>query len=164
TGLPGYAGILSPGNAPSAITVGALDTKNTETPVDDTIPTYSSRGPTFYNALAKPDLVAPGQNLIADAAPGSTLFTQYPDRQVTTGPAGPARYFRLSGTSMSAAVTSGVIALMIEAARDADRSLRPNLIKAILEYTALPLPQYDALTQGRGALDPDGAIRLVGAI
>src|SRR5215831_11260268 len=44
TGLPGYAGILSPANAPSAITVGALDTRNTITPGDDAVAPYSSRG------------------------------------------------------------------------------------------------------------------------
>ena len=164
TGLPGYAGILSPGNAPSAITVGALDTNNSVTPIDDAVPSYSSRGPTFYDGLAKPDLVAPGQDLISDAAPGSTLFTQFPDRQVTTRPGGPSQYFRLSGTSMSAAVTSGTVALLLQVARDADQTLTPNLVKAILEYTALPLPQYDALTQGRGAVDPAGAIRLLQAI
>src|SRR5439155_13626977 len=117
TGLPGYAGILSPGNAPSAITVGAVDTGNTTTRSDDTIPTYSSRGPTWYDALAKPDLVAPGQNLVSDAARSSTLFAQLPDHQVTTVGTVP-RFLRLSGTSLSAAVTTGVVALMIEANRN----------------------------------------------
>jgi serine protease AprX len=50
TGVSGYAGITSPGNAPSAITVGALDTKGTVTHTDDAIPGYSSRGPTCMTA------------------------------------------------------------------------------------------------------------------
>ena len=47
TGQVGYAGITSPANAPSAITVGALDTKNTVTRSDDVVAPFSSRGPTW---------------------------------------------------------------------------------------------------------------------
>ncbi len=65
TGEVGYAGIASPGNAPSAITVGALDTKGTRTPFDDSVAPYSSRGPTWYDGQAKPDVVAPGHALTA---------------------------------------------------------------------------------------------------
>src|ERR1019366_8348693 len=134
-----FAGTLSPGNAPSAITVGAVDTKNTAARADDTIPAYSSRGPTWYDAFAKPDVVAPGQNLVSDAAPGSTLFLDLPDHQVADK-SGPPRYFRLSGTSMSTAVTSGVVALMLEANRiSKERPLKPKAIKRILEYSAVPL-------------------------
>lgn len=43
TGVIGYAGITSPGNAPSAITVGAIDTLLTDTRLDDSVPRYSSR-------------------------------------------------------------------------------------------------------------------------
>ena len=60
TGAVGYAGITSPGNAPSAITVGAVDLHYTGYRADDTVGPYSSRGPTWYDAFAKPDLVAPG--------------------------------------------------------------------------------------------------------
>ena len=41
-----YGQIHSPGNEPSVITVGAVDTKGTNQRGDDTIATYSSRGPT----------------------------------------------------------------------------------------------------------------------
>ncbi|HEY6213139.1 MAG TPA: S8 family serine peptidase, partial [Vicinamibacterales bacterium] len=116
TGQPGYAGILSPANAPSAIAVGAVDTKNTVSRGDDAVASYSSRGPTMYDAAIKPDVVAPGHNLVSDAAPGGTLYGEHPDHQVTVKGA-TARYFRMSGTSMAAAVTTGVAALVIEAAR-----------------------------------------------
>jgi serine protease AprX len=164
TGLPGSGGILSPANAPSAITVGALDTGNTTTRGDDTIPTYSSRGPTWYDALPKPDLVAPGHGLVADAAIGSTLYTQFPGAQVSGGGV-VARFLRLGGTSMSAAVTSGVVALMIEASRnESGLAPPPETIKALLAYTALPLDGPDALTQGRGAINPSGAVALTLAL
>ena len=61
---PGYGGITSPANARSAITVGAADTENTAMRADDTVAEYSSRGPTWYDAYAKPDIVAPGDDLI----------------------------------------------------------------------------------------------------
>jgi len=48
TGLPGYAGITSPGNAQSAITVGAVKTQDTVVRSDDRIADYSSAGPTWY--------------------------------------------------------------------------------------------------------------------
>ena len=83
TGEVGYAGITSPGNAPSAITVGALRTGDTVGRGDDCIAGYSSRGPSWYDAYAKPDLVAPGHALVSDASPGSTLFERYPQLRVT---------------------------------------------------------------------------------
>jgi len=164
TGTPGYGGILSPANAPSAITVGALDTNNTTSRGDDVVMPYSSRGPTWYDALPKPDLVAPGQSLISDAAIGSTLFTEFPSAQVA-GNGGLARYMRLSGTSMAAAVTTGVAALVIEASRSAfGVTPSPATVKAILAYTALPLNGVDPLTQGHGALNASGAVALATAL
>ena len=70
TGQVGYAGIASPGNTPDALTVGAVMTQDTETRTDDRVAPYSSRGPTWYDGFAKPDVVAPGHKLTSDAAPG----------------------------------------------------------------------------------------------
>jgi len=64
--------------------------------------------------------VAPGTALVAAAAPGSTLFRAYPGRRVADVYGAPS-YFRLSGTSMATAVTSGAVALMIEASRQEHR-------------------------------------------
>src|SRR5688572_21046124 len=105
TGLTGYAGITSPGNAPSAITTGALQTGTTVKRGDDRIPDYSSAGPTWYDAFVKPDLVAPGHNIVAAAAKRGTLYRNYPYLKAEDGD-----YMKLSGTSMATAVTSGVIA------------------------------------------------------
>jgi len=160
SGVPGYAGILSPGNAESVITAGAVDTRNTTQKSDDAVEAYSSRGPTWYDARLKPDVVAPGHNLVSAAAPGSTLFTELPDHQVSANGSS-MRYFRLSGTSMAAAVTSGLVALMIEANRAASQwALTPAAAKRILEYSATPLPGFDALTQGHGEIDGGAAIAL----
>ena len=53
TGEVGYAGVTSPGIAPSAITVGAADTAGTIRHGDDTIAPYSSRGPTWYDGRSQ---------------------------------------------------------------------------------------------------------------
>ena len=82
TGLPGYAGITSPGNAPSAITVGAVRTQGTDPRGDDEVAPYSSRGATWYDGYAKPDLVAPGHRLVSDADTTSTLYTNLPALRV----------------------------------------------------------------------------------
>lgn len=165
---PAWAGITSPGNAPSAITVGALDIADTVTRRDDTVAWYSSRGPTWYDAYAKPDLVAPGHRMVSDTAPTSELYATYPGGLVTTSAKSTkaARYLRLSGTSMAAAVTSGVVALVLEANRAVPGAgaLTPNAVKAILEFTAFPLDAYDLLTQGAGALNGAGAVALAGSI
>jgi hypothetical protein len=44
------------------------------------------------------------------------------------------------------------------------QSLPPNAIKAILQFTATPLPGVDELTQGAGSLNPVGAIELTRSI
>ena len=78
TNRSGYGGVGAPCNAPSSICVGALDTKGTEAFDDDDVAGFSSRGPTRFDLLAKPDLVAPGVKITSLAAPGSTLFENYP--------------------------------------------------------------------------------------
>ncbi len=132
TGEPGYAGIVSPGDAPSAITVGAAKTFDTWIRSDDRIAPYSSRGPAWYDAIAKPDLVAPGHGLVSVAATSSTLYINNPSLHVGDS------YLRLSGTSMATAVVSGSAALVLEANRVAfpNAALSPNAVKAILQFTA----------------------------
>jgi len=167
TGQPGYAGINSPGNAPSAITVGAVSTSNTVTRKDDRIPDYSSSGPTWYDALVKPDLLAPGHRIIAVGAKKSTIYTQYPELRAPD-----TDYIRLSGTSMATAVGSGVVALMIEAHRAAHPytpGLTPNMVKAMLQYSAFEVRndlgiEYDPLRQGAGALNGAGSVALARSV
>jgi len=105
-------GITSPANDPSVITIGALDTKGTAVRSDDSVARFSSRGPTMYDLVLKPDLVAPGTRVVSAEAAGSYLAAQYPARHAAGS--GEHAYIELSGTSMAAGVVSGAVALLLE--------------------------------------------------
>ena len=152
-----YGAISAPGNAPWVLTVGASSTMGTLTRHDDTMAGYSSAGPTYIDFAAKPDLVAPGTATASLAVPGSTSYFAKSQFLLDGKPTiGLKPYLTLSGTSMAAPVVSGTIALMLQA----NPSLTPNLIKAILQYTAQTHPDYEALRQGAGFLNTLGAVRL----
>src|SRR5204863_7893729 len=64
-----------------------------------------------------------------------------------------------------AAVTTGAVDTVINASGQTfGPSLTPNAIKAVLEYTALPMAGYDTLTQGAGSLNVAGAIAVAKVI
>ena len=70
--------ILSPGDDPLVITVGALDDMATPSTADDEMTDFSSVGPTSRDGWAKPDLVTSGRSVVSLAAPGSTIYNSYP--------------------------------------------------------------------------------------
>ena len=112
-GTPIVGAIVSPGDTPGALTVGASNTKGSVARSDDIMATYSSRGPVGdpddpSSWLIKPDLVAPGNKITSDGAPGSYLWNTYPTLQVDGANGG--AYITLSGTSMATAVVSGAVA------------------------------------------------------
>src|SRR5205807_507643 len=69
----GYWTINAPGNDPYVLTVGAMKTQGTPDRSDDTIASYSSKGPTLIDHISKPDVVAPGNLLVSTELPGVTL-------------------------------------------------------------------------------------------
>ena len=91
---PSQKTILSPGISSDVITVGAVDDKRTIDPNDDSIASFSSRGPT-NDGLIKPDIVAPGVNI-------NSLSNSKLDG-----------YNSLSGTSMATPLISGSMALLL---------------------------------------------------
>jgi subtilisin family serine protease len=156
-GTPQYGAIGAPGNAPWVITVGASSHNGTTDRSDDTIAGFSSRGPSAIDFQAKPDLVAPGVGIESLTEAGSTLFNTKPLMRLWgTVQTASEPYLSLSGTSMAAPVVSGTIALMLQA----NPALTPNLVKAILQYTAESHDAYNALTQGAGFLNARGAVEL----
>ena len=150
-----YGSITAPGNAPWVLTVGASSTQGTTTRTDDVMANYSSAGPTKYDYLAKPDLVAPGTGTVSLAVPGSTLAVQKATSLVA-GNSGPSAYLSLSGTSMAAPVVAGTVAAMFQV----NPNLTPNMVKAILQYTSQPYSGYKPLQQGAGFLNTIGAVKL----
>jgi len=46
----------------------------------------------------------------------------------------------------------------------ANPSLNPDAVKAILQFTAQPYPGYDTMTQGAGFLNARGAVELAGSL
>lgn len=160
-GGPEYGRIGAPGNAPWVLTVGSSSHQGTADRSDDIVAGFSSRGPTSIDYRAKPDLVAPGVGIESLADPTSTLFATKPAMRIWgTVPTAAEPYLSLSGTSMSAPVVSATIALMLQA----NPSLTPNLVKAILQFTAENRPGYDSLTEGAGFLNARGAVELAQAL
>src|SRR5271156_2546521 len=113
-GNQGYGTINAPGNDPHVITVGAMKTEETYPTGDDRIASYSSKGPTLFDHVVKPDLVAPGNRVISDMTIASYLSTTYPANQVLNsyystaipskfmlalGITSSLAYFQMSGTS-----------------------------------------------------------------
>ncbi len=157
-GKPQYGAIGAPGNAPWVLTVGASSTMGTTDRRDDKMADYSSRGPTMIDFAAKPDLVAPGSGTVSLSVPGSTFYTTKAAYLVAGKVKGLTSlpYLTLSGTSMATPVVSGTVALMLEA----NPKLTPNMVKAILQFSAQVYNGYNYLTQGAGFLNTLGAVRL----
>ncbi len=80
-----YGAVTVPGNSPFAITVGAVNTKGTAFRSDDVMATYSSKGPTRFDHLVKPDVVAPGNRILGLLATGARLATAHPELVMATG-------------------------------------------------------------------------------
>ena len=146
---------------------------------DDTITTYSSRGPTRsytteangfkrFDNLIKPDLVAPGNKLIAaeaatkekingqDKIVPNYLLANNPELRAVNDSDYRRRLMRLSGTSMATPIVSGAAALLLQA----NPKLTPNMVKMILMYTAQPIKGANMLEQGTGQLNIEGAVRV----
>jgi len=152
-----YGGIVAPGNAPWVLTVGASSHEGTADRADDKMASFSSRGPSYKDWGAKPDLVAPGRGTkvavgsVGDI-PGHEGAVPDERHRLDAIPAVPDA----ERTSMAAPVVTGTVALMLEA----NPALTPNAVKAILQYTAQVYPGYDPLTEGAGFLNTVGAVRL----
>jgi serine protease AprX len=156
-GRDGDVTITSPCNSRKVITVGATNDNRTGPIYDDKVATYSSRGPTTFDLVAKPDLLAPGNRIVSLRSPGSYLDLLLPDRRVAANPAYPnvKNYFESSGTSMAAPIVAATAALMIEQ----EPSLNPGSVKARLMMSARKAAFGNPLMSGAGYLDITGALR-----
>ncbi len=135
--------IFPPANDPFVITVGAIDDKGTANTSDDTLAHYSPYG--NVPGGFKPDLVAPGTNIVSLlASNGTTLAKQHRDHVMSNS------LMRMSGTSMASAVTAGAAALLIQS--------NPNLTPDQVKYRLIKTARRFA-TGGAGYLDIYAAVK-----
>jgi serine protease AprX len=132
SGNTGQNALFPPANDPFVITVGATDDRGTLSTGDDVLASYSGYGKT-NDGIQKPDLVAPGTNIVSLRVPtGSQLDSLHPDHIVD------GYYFRMSGTSMSAPMVAGAAALLLQS----EPNLTPDQVKYRLMATARPFDTH----------------------
>lgn len=136
SGGSGATTIESPGTADSALTVGAVDKS-------DVLAGFSSRGPRAGDSAIKPEITAPGVNIVAARAAGTSLGTPVD-----------ANYTSISGTSMATPHVAGAAALLAQ--RHPDWS--GQRIKAALTAHAKPSSDSTVYQQGNGRVDVPAAL------
>jgi serine protease AprX len=140
-------GINSPGNSPFAITVGSLNTQGTAQRNDDTVTSYSSRGPTRYDGAVKPDVAAPGNKIVSLEAYGSYIPTAY--SYLHRAGTGANSYMQMSGTSMAAPMVSGGAALLLQGSPN----MSPAQVKMALQAGATYMPDAGLMGAGAGSVN-----------
>jgi serine protease AprX len=149
-GNNGTSTLYPPANDPFVITVGATDDKATLRTDDDTIATFSAYGVDEHGST-KPDLVAPGR-LIVGLLPENDKLSM---SRVHAANRLDTTYFKMSGTSVSAPMVSGAIAILLQDEPD----LTPDQVKYRLMATANKnWAGYDPSTAGAGYLDIYAAV------
>jgi len=138
--------LANPAQDPNVIAVGAEDPNGTISTLDDTIPDFSNRGTDKRHV----DVTAPGTHVLGLRVPGSVVDLANPTAVVGT------RFLRGSGTSQATAVTSGAIALLLQARP----KLTPDQVKWAITQSATPLPKGTAKNRGAGLTNARSAFTL----
>jgi serine protease AprX len=132
------ASLTDPAVDPYVLAVGASDLSGSNLLGCANVAQFSSR------SSSRPvDVIAPGVSIKSLRNPGSAIDDAHPGAVVDT------RFFRGSGTSQAAAVTSGAVALLLQARPD----LTPDQVKALLKSTAVPLALLDQRAEGSGMIN-----------
>ena len=127
--------VRHPGAARKVITVGAVDKAKVLTSFSSIGPGSGRLSPASSIRLTKPDVSAPGFNIVSSVLGGGFLA--------------------LSGTSMATPHVSGVAALMLQK----NANLTPTMVKKILEETSEPL-DYTPNQVGFGLVNAYAAVML----
>jgi serine protease AprX len=141
SGNSGYSidALANPATDPYVIAVGATDSRGTSVVTDDTLGSFSAHA---ANGMRAPDFAAPGSHLQGLRVPGSYVDETHPEGLIDS------RYFRGSGTSEAAAVTSGAAALILQKYP----TLTPDQVKNYLRGSTYLLPKVDPDDQGAGEI------------
>ncbi len=126
----------SPALSPYVVAVGAVDPSSDDDRDERSVPSWSGRG----DQHRTPDLVAPGRSIASYRVPGSAADSMAPIGRYGTD------LFLGSGTSQSAAVTSGVAAALL----GAHPELSADEVKATLMSRAFRLDEVSTARQGKG--------------
>jgi serine protease AprX len=142
--------LYPPANDPFIITVGATDDKGTASLNDDIVASFSDYGITT-DGIKKPDIVAPGKNIIARLVNTNMGIAKAHPANIISG-----AYFKVSGTSVSAPMVSGAVAILLQS----EPSLNPDQVKYRLMSTANPnWNGYNSTKAGAGYLDVFAALK-----
>jgi len=128
---PSEGTVTSPGSADAALTVGAVDKS-------DQLADFSSRGPRVDDGAVKPDVTAPGVDIVAARAKDGYIGEPVDDH-----------YLKLSGTSMATPHTAGAAALLAQQHPD----WKAAELKAALMSSAKPIEGQNLFEQGSGRID-----------
>jgi subtilisin family serine protease len=129
----GHGSVGSPANAPDAIAV-AASSEGTDLPADD-IASFSSAGPTPISLLLKPDVTAPGENILSSIPHAS--------------------WDVWDGTSMATPHVAGAAALLLQR----HPTWTPEQVKSALESSGDPVHpanqsgEVPTLREGGGRID-----------
>ena len=140
------AGLGTPAYDPFVIAVGSVDADAS----GFSVPDWTSRG----DGTRNPDVAAPGAHIQSLRVPGSYADVEHPEGYVDE------RHFLASGTSQSAAVVSGIAALMLDAHPDLD----PDAVKAAIVASATDVPGGTPDLVGAGIVRADIAVRVAGEV
>ncbi len=134
---PGAGSVESPGAAEAALTVGAVDKQ-------DQLADFSSRGPRTGDGAIKPDISAPGVDIVAARSKDGVIGDPVGDR-----------YASMSGTSMAAPHTTGAVALLAQQHPD----WKAAELKGALTSSAKPATEATPYEQGTGRADVARAVQ-----
>ena len=132
-GNDGTKRVPSPASADGAISIGAVNDRNTVNRTDDVMASYSNWGPRLDDGdddewdELKPDLTSYGSGITSATAATGPSFPGQPERPLADN-----GYDSKDGTSMATPLVSGIVASLLQA----DDSLTPEEIRNILRNSS----------------------------
>jgi serine protease AprX len=135
-------GLADPAYNPAVIAAGGYDPMGTATFHDDIVGDYSASS-AGCGSCKNPDFVAVGSHVQGLRVPNSYVDVNHPEGMLSD------RYFRGSGSSEAAAVTSGTIALILQKYPN----LTPDQVKRYIANNGQKVPGSDSQAQGGGEIN-----------